>query len=112
MSSTEVTPGEVEIIKLGEKILVPVVGTLTVISIGTIFQMYQAVAQIETKMEADDKREVENRIEQGAAREDLTEMKLQLNGLQTHYEHIVEDVDEIKEQNTKILEILTSSGVH
>ena len=108
--STEVTPGEIQVIKWGEKILIPVIGTLAAVAIAGLFQMHNAVAQLETKMEIDDQREVVDQQAAKTTREDINEMKLQLNEVETHYGHLVEDVDKLEKRSQQILNILTGNG--
>ena len=110
MSNDEITAGEIQIIKWGEKILVPVIGSLILLIIIGLFQMRDAVAQLEIKMDADDKREIVEQESDKTMKASVMSMQTKLIELETHLGHLVDDVGEIKGQNQKILDILTGNG--
>ncbi len=114
MSKDEISASEVQIIHWGQKIFIPTLSALLLIVIIAAFTTYQAVAQIELKMEQDDRREVQDKkddearaAEQKVIRHNQAEFKLEIQDMRIRQGYILDDIGEIKEQNTKILEILT-----
>jgi flagellar biosynthesis/type III secretory pathway M-ring protein FliF/YscJ len=114
MSKTEILEEEVNIIHWGQKIFVPVLSSLLLIVVLAAFATYQAVAQIELKMQQDDKREVADQQKHERTQQDIidfkdgqSEFKMKINEMKIRQGYILEDVGDIKAQNQKILEILT-----
>lgn len=119
MPRNEVTQDEIQIIKWGEKIIPGLIALILFALIMGAVNTRDVVAEISLKIEADDKREEKNNAIHEETSENLkafnesqTKIKLQMNEFEIRQEYILEDVGAIKEQNQKILDILTGNGVN
>jgi len=117
MSRDEITEDEIKIIKWGEKIMFAIIPVFIIaLAVGAV-QIRDAVAQIQTKMEMDDRREAESKEAAKSTHDAMDELQHNQNGLkiklremEVRQEYILDDVGDIKKQNERILDILTNNG--
>jgi hypothetical protein len=117
MTHDEITKDEIQIIKWGEKIVPGLIVLVLFALIMGAVNTRDVVAGMELKMSADDKRELQDKAERDkltravvVVKENQSGLKLKLKEMEIKQEFILEDVGDIKEQNQKILDILTGNG--